>query len=673
MLGKVLGNRYEILEKIGDGGMAFVYKARCRLLNRIVAVKVLRSEFVEDEEFLEKFKNEAQSAASLTQQNIVNIYDVGQDEEVHYIVMEYVEGKSLRDIIKGSKRIGEEQAIEIARQIALALSQAHKKHIIHRDIKPHNILVKEDGTVKVVDFGIAKAVTSSTVTNMGSVIGSVHYFSPEQAKGRYVDERSDLYSLGIVMYEMLVGRVPFKGDSPVNIALQHINEEVTFPDFIKNEVSEDVKKLILKLTQKNQSRRYFTADELIKDMDLIKKNVSPNFIQPSYEDFKTQKIENLGEAIEKAEQQREIIIERHSEDMGITRSEDFQTEKDMGEQDMPKKSGKGHKKLIMMLAIVLGFVASVGFTAGGFYIKEMLKPKEYSLPKLESMKFEDAKKMLEEKKIKLSIRREENSNEVLKDHIISQEPQAGTTVKEGFEVTVVVSKGGKLSQVPNLEGKKLGDLTGILSEANFEEGVVTFEFNDKPEGTILSQKPRALSKLEEGSSIDVVVSKGQEVKLVIVPQLVGVSFEDAKKLMGDLRLGDVTYDEDKSQPDGVVLKQSLSAGEKTEENKSMNLVVNKLKSQDETAGETQSSGDRAKQEDQVKRNLSIKLPEDKGNIRVVVKETYDSQTKTVYDKEIKVNETNGLLIVPIRGKSGTTKAYQITIDGSSYYDGDVSF
>ena len=363
VLGKVLGNRYEILEKIGDGGMAFVYKAKCRLLNRIVALKVLRSEFVEDEEFLEKFKNEAQSAASLTQQNIVNIYDVGQDEGVHYIVMEYVEGKSLRDIIKSNKTIGESQALDIARQIAMALSQAHKKHIIHRDIKPHNILVKEDGTVKVVDFGIAKAVTSSTVTNMGSVIGSVHYFSPEQAKGRYVDERSDLYSLGIVMYEMLVGRVPFKGESPVNIALQHINEEVTFPDFIKNEISDDVKKLVLKLTQKNQSRRYFTADELIKDMDMMQRNISPNFAQPNYEDFKTQKIENLGEAIEKAELQREIIIERHSDNLEITKDQNFQNEEDMGELDMPKKSGKGHKKLIMMLAIVLGFVASVGFTA----------------------------------------------------------------------------------------------------------------------------------------------------------------------------------------------------------------------------------------------------------------------------------------------------------------------
>ena len=288
------------------------------------------------------------------------------------------------------------------------------------------------------------------------------------------------------------------------------------------------------------------------------------------------------------------------------------------------------------------------------------------------MEFEEAEKILGEKNIKLSMRREEYSDEVLKGRIISQEPKAGTTVKEEFEVKVVVSKGGKVSQVPNLEGKQLSKLTEILKEANFEEGIVKFEFSSKPEGTILSQEPRALSKLEEGSSIDLVVSKGQEVKLVIVPQLVGISFEEAKNLMRDLRLGNVSYEEDKSQPDGVVLKQSLRAGGKAEENKSMNLVVNKIETTDETSDEI-NSDDSSKSEGMVKRNLSIKLPEGNEKINVVVKETKDSQANIIYDEVIEVSETNGLLNVPIKGESGTTKAYQITIDGDSYYDGDVNF
>ena len=225
----ILGNRYQIIRKIGDGGMAFVYQAKDKLLNRIVAVKVLRPEFVDDKDFLAKFKREAEAVANITHPNIVNVYDVGQEEKVHYIVMEYVDGKNLKEIIKDEGVLDEYTALDITKQIAQALSAAHKKGVIHRDIKPHNILISNEGRqVKVADFGIAKAVSNSTITNIGSIIGSVHYFSPEQAKGQPVSNNADLYSLGIVLYEMLVGRVPFRGDSPISIALQHIIEDIEF-------------------------------------------------------------------------------------------------------------------------------------------------------------------------------------------------------------------------------------------------------------------------------------------------------------------------------------------------------------------------------------------------------------------------------------------------------------
>ena len=265
MINRLLGNRYEILEKIGEGGMAYVYKARCRLLNRIVAIKMLKPEFGKDEEFIEKFKNEAQSAASLNQQNIINIYDVGQDEDISYIVMEYVDGENLKDLIHKKGAIDQELMVSISRQIALALEEAHSNKIVHRDIKSQNIMLTKNNMVKVADFGIAKAVSSSTITAVGSIMGSVHYFSPEQARGGYVDERSDIYSLGIVMYEMITGKLPFEGDTPVNIALKHIQEELRFSD--SDNISAEIKDVIRKATQKSADRRYKTVSDLIRDLD----------------------------------------------------------------------------------------------------------------------------------------------------------------------------------------------------------------------------------------------------------------------------------------------------------------------------------------------------------------------------------------------------------------------
>ncbi|HRU41954.1 MAG TPA: Stk1 family PASTA domain-containing Ser/Thr kinase, partial [Candidatus Diapherotrites archaeon] len=281
MIGRVLGDRYEVLEKIGGGGMALVYKAKCRLLNRFVAIKVLRPEFTEDEEFVKKFRREAQSAASLSHPNIVGIYDVGTENNSYYIVMEYVKGQTLKELIKSKGTLGVEYSTNIAIQICYALDQAHKNNIVHRDIKSHNILIREDNSVKVTDFGIARAVSSSTITNTGNVIGSVHYFSPEQARGGYVDEKSDIYSLGVVMYEMLTGRLPFEGDSPIAVALKHIQEEPEPPSRINSKIPKAIEAIIMKCMEKEVSKRYNSASEIINDLrqslvmpngDFVKKN-----------------------------------------------------------------------------------------------------------------------------------------------------------------------------------------------------------------------------------------------------------------------------------------------------------------------------------------------------------------------------------------------------------------
>lgn len=251
MIGKILGKRYEIIEKIGGGGMAIVYKAKCNLLNRFVAVKVLRPEFINDKDLLGKFRKESQAAASLSHPNIVNVYDVGEEDDVYYIVMEYVNGRTLKELIKEKGKLSKEEILDFTRQIALALKHAHSNHIVHRDIKPHNILVTEDNRAKVTDFGIALAATSSTITNTGSIIGSVHYFSPEQARGGYTDEKSDLYSLGIVMYEMATGRLPFEGDAPITVALKHIQENPEPPSKYNPSISKGLESIIVKLMQKS--------------------------------------------------------------------------------------------------------------------------------------------------------------------------------------------------------------------------------------------------------------------------------------------------------------------------------------------------------------------------------------------------------------------------------------
>ncbi|MDU2240758.1 MAG: Stk1 family PASTA domain-containing Ser/Thr kinase, partial [Paenibacillus sp.] len=267
MIGHELGGRYQIIERIGGGGMALVYKAQDLLLNRYVAIKVLRQQFVNDEEFIRRFRREAQSAASLSHPNIVSVYDVGQEDEVHYIVMEYVEGQNLNEIIKERAPLQVDEAVRIASQIADALDHAHHNQIIHRDIKPHNILIGRNGRVKVTDFGIARAVTSATITQTGSVVGSVHYFSPEHAKGVATGEKSDLYSLGIVLYQMLTGRLPFLGESPISVALKHLQEQFDEPRVVNPMIPQSVENIILKSMRKNPGERYQSAKEMLRDLE----------------------------------------------------------------------------------------------------------------------------------------------------------------------------------------------------------------------------------------------------------------------------------------------------------------------------------------------------------------------------------------------------------------------
>ncbi|WFD09096.1 Stk1 family PASTA domain-containing Ser/Thr kinase [Tepidibacter hydrothermalis] len=636
---KMLNDRYEILDKIGDGGMAFVYKARCTILNRIVAIKVLRPEFSDDEEFLLKFKNEALASAGLTHPNIVNIYDVGQDEEINYIVMEYVDGMNLKDLIKKKGALDYSYALDIMKQIAMALNQAHKNGIVHRDIKPHNILISQDNVAKVADFGIAKATTSSTITVVGNVIGSVHYFSPEQARGGYIDKTSDLYSLGIVLYEMVTGKVPFKGDTPVNIALKHINENIDFEKDIPKDIPKDIKGLLYKLTQKKQSDRYQSAYELINDIEHIENNIELDF-EEDYELYHTQKLNILNEELKTS-------IPKQLEEEGVN-------------TNMRRKSKDkiNNKKKLTILGILLALILSLSIVFVAYNLKGFFITKNYEMIDFENATLEDATNRLEAIGVSVQVRKELYDSSVEKNHIISQVPSAGSSIKKGQTVKFDVSKGGEPVTVPNVVRKTLESVEDILKESDLKEGVIDYEFSSLPEGTIISQKPRAFTEVEQGTGIDFIVSKGEEVKLVKVPNVVGKTLEDARILLVELGIGKIKYEENKDKKEGVILSQSLKGGQHVEEGKKIDLTVNEYKEEEVVEEEPSKKV--------IEKQISFALSEEEETVKVVVKEKGKNGSKNIYNKTIDIQKSGNMISVPIEGYEGETKEYEIYVDDAFY-------
>ena len=515
----ILGNRYQIIKKIGDGGMAFVYQAKDKLLNRIVAVKVLRPEFVDDKDFLAKFKREAEAVANITHPNIVNVYDVGQDGKVHYIVMEYV--------IKNEGVLDEYTALDITKQIAQALSAAHKKGVIHRDIKPHNILISnEDRQVKVADFGIAKAVSNSTITNIGSIIGSVHYFSPEQAKGQPVANNADLYSLGIVLYEMLIGRVPFRGDSPISIALQHINEEIEFTQEEKTKIPHSIRTLISKMTEKSPEDRYQSAEEVIEDIDYIEKNIDLDFIK-EYDNYVTQKIDqDKLLAKSKRYNTNRNYYEEDLEDY----SDEYEDEEDYYEEQKPvrksnknnvskkaKKKKRNNTKKIIIGVIALAVVV-VALFGGKLAINAFLnnntsnngQVESFDVPNFVGISIDDANKQAA--KLGLNIQTtEEYNTEVKAGYIISQSPQMGK-VQTGDTINVVVSLGGKAATVPNCVGMSYEKAKKLIESNNLKVGSRSYEYSDSyEEGVVIWQNPSSgTNGVMQNTTVDLVISKGKK-------------------------------------------------------------------------------------------------------------------------------------------------------------------
>ncbi|MEG1458459.1 MAG: Stk1 family PASTA domain-containing Ser/Thr kinase [Acetivibrio sp.] len=589
--GVFIGDRYEIISKIGSGGMADVYKARCHRLNRFVAIKILKQEYSDDKKFVDKFRAEAQSAAGLSHPNIVNVYDVGEDEGLYYIVMELVEGITLKSFIERKGKLEIKEATGIAIQIAQGMEAAHLNHIIHRDIKPQNIIISREGKVKVTDFGIAKAASSNTITS--NAMGSVHYISPEQARGGYSDEKSDIYSLGVTLYEMLTGQVPFVGDNTVSVALSHIQEEPTPVRSLNPLVTGSLDKIVQKCMQKKPERRYLTASGLIEDLKESIANPEGNFVEliPTLVDDSP--TINLSEAeVNSIRRATKHTTSLHTDSI---MEENLDVEENV-EKELDPKLEKiaiiGGVVAAIILVIIIIVLITKAFKIGKGSsevspspspspgIEETLSPDQemdLTVPKFIGMTKEVAETTIRELKLIPEIA-EEASELYEKGIICGQNPAQNDSIKEGDTVQIIVSTGPDetVVSVPDVRGKTLSDaqyaLTmGGLSAPNSEE-----EFNDSIEAGIVTRtEPAGGTSVARDSSVKIFISKGKETKTTTVPELNGLSEEKAlaalkaKGLKGEVK----EYKYDDAIKKGKVILASHSSGTQVEEGTKVTLTI----------------------------------------------------------------------------------------------------
>jgi serine/threonine-protein kinase len=521
-VGTMLNNRYEILEKIGEGGSAMVYKAKCHILNRFVAVKVLKDEFSSDAEFVEKFKKEAYAAASFSDNNIVNIYDIGTEGNVNYIIQEFIDGKTLKQIINENGRLEYKDAVSKCRQIASALTCAHRNNIIHRDIKPHNILVTKEGVLKVADFGIAKATDSVTITSTDKVMGSAHYISPEQAKGIYVDARTDIYSLGIVLYEMLTGKVPFDGETPVAVALKHIQEPPVPPRNLNPDVPMALNNIVLKAIAKEPYKRFQTAKEFIEGLDDFSNNL--NVEKKSVQDEFTRIMDPIDETTLFRENEINDInnaVKPKNAEVDDLESDD-EADKASKEPRSKKNSLSKQKKTIIaviLAIIVVGAIGVIAYTSALGNSPSSTSKTTVAVPNIVGMQQADAKKLIESKGLKFTVAETKNSDKA-KGSVIESFPSAGSNVASGSEVRVNISAGPDQPTVPPLEGMNLDSAKQAIQTAGFKVGTVTPQSSDSVQnGYVISQDPPDGSAADKDSVINLTVSTGPKINMSKVPDV----------------------------------------------------------------------------------------------------------------------------------------------------------
>ena len=586
--GRIIGNRYEIIEKAGSGGMATVYKARDTILNRYVAVKVLRDEFTTDEEFIKRFNTEAQSAARLTHPNIVSVFDVGQEYNIYYIVMELIQGKTLKQIISEEGALPWKWTVNIAIQICSALEMAHKNGIVHRDIKPHNIIITEDGIAKVTDFGIAKAVSNSTITAFGTTLGSVHYFSPEHARGGYTDAKSDLYSLGIVMYEMITGKVPFDADTPVSVALKHMQEEPIPPIKLNSNIPVAVNDIILKAMKKDTSERYASATAMMKDLSMALKNPNGNFVNEGNTGDFTRVIRTIhGNMMNEDKYKNRSNV---NDNTVVRRNENSANNTNTSKQNEKKSLKKYLEENPKMKPVVIGGIAlgiillcilipwasyKIASNILGFN-PSASQQSGISLPGVTSLSIEDAKKKLDDLGIKYDIE-EVYSDSVEEGKVISQKPEEGSNYdkEKNSPVKLTVSKGIKVVKMPKVVGMDIETATAELKKYELEVKEEKEESVTVEENYVIRQEVDEGKEIPAGTEVTLYVSKGP--KKITVESVEDLDVEEAKKKLTEAGLEvNVITTEDTSKTNGVVLKQNLEPGTVVSEGTKITLTVNKI-------------------------------------------------------------------------------------------------
>lgn len=628
--GMYIADRYEILGKVGAGGMSDVYKAKDLTLGRFVAIKVLKAEFSEDINFVTKFRSEAQAAAGLEHPNIVNIYDVGSENGLHYIVMEYVEGITLKTYIEKKGQLSFKEAVSIAIQVGRGIEAAHNKNIVHRDIKPQNIMISTEGKVKVTDFGIARAATSNTISS--DVMGSVHYSSPEQARNGFVDGKSDIYSLGIVMYEMVTGRVPFDGDTTVAVAIQHLQEEMVPPSAFAPNLPISMEKIILKCTQKSADRRYESMTALLAD--LRKALISPDedfvVMVPQASQDKTRVIG--ADDLSKIQKQAGSVYLKQEEKLPKIQPAYEEEEPDDDEDEYDDEEGEINPKLEKAITI-MGIAAAVviviliiyiavhlfgGISSGkkntantettqtetqkdsGTTEKDSSIKDGVSVPSVAGRSFDDAKAELA--KYNLGIRQAGtvSSDTVDKDLVVSQQPEANETVEKNSTIEVTLSSGKGSIDVPNVVGKSEADAVAALGTTfNCNK---SYAYNsDVQEGYVISQSPESGTQGKEGDTVTLVISQGEE--LVTVPDVTTTykSEEQAKALLSDFNVNVTTKYSQTAE--GIVIGQSIDVGKQVAKGTSITITVSLGEEPAEVVTTTT-----------YKLNIRIELPADSSNI-----------------------------------------------------------
>ncbi len=618
MTGKILDERYELIEKIGSGGMADVYKAKDILLDRIVAVKILHSSFAEDNDFIVRFRHEAQSAGKLSHPNIVGIYDVGCDGDVHYIVMEYVEGETLKQYIQNHPNIPIDTAVRIAIEIGYALEEAHANGIIHCDIKPHNVLLTRTGKVKVTDFGIARAINSSTVLDKQSILGSVHYLSPEQAAGDKITAKTDIYSLGIVLYEMLTHHLPFEGETAVSIALQHMQGDIPRPTKYNPAISPMLEECLLTALQKDPDKRYDTVSDFISELK-IAQGFTTTIYKPASHDFT---------AMTRPIPKKEARTHKVQRETKLTR---FIT-------NLPQKYIWIGMAVLFIICFAWAF-----FSFGNFWSSENI-----TVPNVVGKPVEVAETTLKKLDLKVSVD-EIASDDVPAGQVISQTPAAGTNVKARRIIHLTVSKGGSAMLIPDLKGLTLEQAKERLDKMGLTLGAVENGNDpDKPSDVIISQSPESGAKATKGTRVNIVINMKQKVH---VPNVVGMTLADARNTLLSMKLsvGTINASDGTSTDDSsaIIISQDPAGGESTSSNV-VNLTVGKKKSQTKTG------------------TVNISIPKGGNARQVEIYVTDDSGKHTAYSGKAAPGSTVS------KDVSGSGNVHvQVVIDGSVVQDREL--